>query len=342
MVPFDIHDPALDPMCASGTDAGKFAWGTAYNGHFDQTGHFEGEVRVRGKRYAIDCVSTMDHSWGPRPERGKPNMSWLHAHVDKKTALHAIMGFDATLDDSKLTLAHGYVVDGGELRGLASGSGTVRRRVDRFPDSLELSFADGQGRQYALQGRALTSFPWQCWPNMVSFNALAEWQFQGRRAYGEVQDFFELPQLNRLNSERAAASLRRAHASRRRSNLSPAPSPSVRKGGYSSYPRYTHWIATSPTRPRNDAAKAFYATPGDAGPKDAPRLTTTKRRHNLSREDFKRARALARIDTREVRRHDEVRALVVLAERVELAGHGRGRTYKKIVRHRRIAQFFGA
>ena len=206
MVPFDIHDPALDPMCASGTDAGKFAWGTAYNGHFDQTGHFEGEVRVRGKRYAIDCVSTMDHSWGPRPERGKPNMSWLHAHVDKKTALHAIMGFDATLDDSKLTLAHGYVVDGGELRGLASGSGTVRRRVDRFPDSLELSFADAQGRKYALQGRALTSFPWQCWPNMVSFNALAEWQLQGRRAYGEVQDFFELPQLNRLNSERAAAS----------------------------------------------------------------------------------------------------------------------------------------
>ncbi len=87
MLPFDIHDPALDPMCASGTAAGKFAWGTAYNGHFDQSGHVTGEVRVRGKRYAIDCVSTMDHSWGPRPERGKPNMSWLHAHVDDKTVL---------------------------------------------------------------------------------------------------------------------------------------------------------------------------------------------------------------------------------------------------------------
>ena len=40
---------------------------------------------------------------------------------------------------------------------------------------------------------------------MISFNALAEWQFDGRRAFGEIQDFFELPQLNRLNSEPATA-----------------------------------------------------------------------------------------------------------------------------------------
>lgn len=205
MVPFDIHDPALDPMCAAGGAAGTFAWGTAYAGHFDQTGHFVGEVRVRGKSYAIDCVSTMDHSWGPRPERGKPNMSWLHAHVDRETALHAILGFDATIDDSILTLAHGYVLQGGELRGLASGGGRVLRRVDRFPDTVELAFADAQGREYPLSGQALTSFPWQCWPNMVSFNALARWQFQGREAYGEVQDFFELPQLTRLNSHPATA-----------------------------------------------------------------------------------------------------------------------------------------
>lgn len=210
MVPFDIHDPALDPMCAAGTEAGKFAWGTAYNGHFDQTGHFTGEVTVRGKRYAIDCVSTMDHSWGPRPERGKPNMSWLHAHIDDGNALHAIMGFDAMVDQTRLSLAHGYVLVDGELRGLARGQGITTRRVDRFPDTVELEFADAAGRPYRLAASALTSFPWQCWPNMISFNALAEWQFDGRRAFGEIQDFFELPQLNRLNSEPATA---RGHGS---------------------------------------------------------------------------------------------------------------------------------
>src|SRR4030095_8294496 len=31
MPAFDIHDPAMDPMCGSQSMAGKFAWGTAYN-----------------------------------------------------------------------------------------------------------------------------------------------------------------------------------------------------------------------------------------------------------------------------------------------------------------------
>jgi hypothetical protein len=106
---FDIHDPAMDPMCGSKSTAGKFAWGTAYNGHFDQTGTFTGSVAVRGREVPIDCVSTMDHSWGPRPERGKPNMSWLHAHFSKDLAVHAIFGFDQAKNGSELWLAHGYV-----------------------------------------------------------------------------------------------------------------------------------------------------------------------------------------------------------------------------------------
>ena len=204
MPPFDINDPEQDPMCAAGTDAGKFTWGTAYAGHFDQTGHVVGEVCLRGQRYAIDCVSTMDHSWGPRPERGKPNMSWLHAHFDRDTALHAILGFDALTDDRKLELAHGYVLDGGVVYGLAAGGGSVERGPDRFPNRIELAFEDSRGKTHQLRGEALTSFPWQCWPNMVAFNVLARWQYTGREGYGEVQDFFELPQLNRLNSDEVA------------------------------------------------------------------------------------------------------------------------------------------
>jgi hypothetical protein len=44
MAPFDIHDPEQDPMVAAKREGSDFAWGTAYNGHFDQTGQFEGEV----------------------------------------------------------------------------------------------------------------------------------------------------------------------------------------------------------------------------------------------------------------------------------------------------------
>jgi hypothetical protein len=59
---FDIHDPAQDPMVAAQATGSDFSWGHAYSGHFDQTGYFEGDLVLRGQRYEIDCVSTMDHS----------------------------------------------------------------------------------------------------------------------------------------------------------------------------------------------------------------------------------------------------------------------------------------
>ena len=49
-------------------------WGHAYAGHFDQTGRYEGELSLRGRRHAIDCVATMDHSWGVRAERQTSRM----------------------------------------------------------------------------------------------------------------------------------------------------------------------------------------------------------------------------------------------------------------------------
>jgi len=59
MPAFDIHDAATDPMVAAAQAAaaqGNFAWGTAYNGHFDQTGHFRGRVSIRGTSYPIDYM----------------------------------------------------------------------------------------------------------------------------------------------------------------------------------------------------------------------------------------------------------------------------------------------
>ncbi|MCY1198778.1 hypothetical protein D9M68_108410 [compost metagenome] len=205
MEPFDIHDPAMDPMVAAQAEQGKFAWGTAYNGHFDQTGRVVGEVIVRGKRYKIDCVSTMDHSWGPRPERGAPNMSWLHAHFSEKLAVHAIFSFDENEGGKQLSLSHGYVLRDGKVYGLKAGSGQTIRTIDRYPEKISLSITDSSDVTMELVGDALTTFPWQCWPNMVAFNTLSVWEHRGLIGYGEVMDFFEVPSMTRLNSSPATA-----------------------------------------------------------------------------------------------------------------------------------------
>ena len=50
MEPYDINDPAQDPMAAD-RDM-DLTWGHAYAGHFDQTGHYEGEIALRGGTHA--------------------------------------------------------------------------------------------------------------------------------------------------------------------------------------------------------------------------------------------------------------------------------------------------
>ena len=99
----------------------------------------------------------MDHSWGPRAERGAPNMSWLHAHFDDDLAVHAIFSFDARRGGTDLALAHGYVVEDGAVRGLKSGSGVTTRGPERYAERVDLQLVDSSDRRWELSGRGLTS-----------------------------------------------------------------------------------------------------------------------------------------------------------------------------------------
>ena len=200
---FDINDPSMDPMVRARAEGSDFNWGTAYNGHFDQSGRYTGHVVLRGERHEVDCVSTMDHSWGPRPERSQSNMSWLHAHHDDGTLLHAILDWDPMRPDdlSALQLTHGYVRHAdGTFLGLQAGGGTSQRR-DWFPIATNLTFTDEKGGTHELRGRPRTSFPWQCWPDMVGFNTLHEWTFEGREGFwGEVMDFVPIHRMCALST----------------------------------------------------------------------------------------------------------------------------------------------
>jgi hypothetical protein len=195
MDPYDINDPDQDPMAAA-RDMDK-TWGHAYAGHFDQTGHFEGEIRLRGVSTPIDCVSTMDHSWGVRAERQTSRLSWMHAHVSADLAVHGL--FDFTTDngpdgDSPISLTHGYVLDHGKVYGLKGGGGVTTRR-GLYPERIEFSVTDSADRVWVAEGEALTTFPWQSQPGVVGHNCLLRWNLGGLTAYGECMDFVGMGEL---------------------------------------------------------------------------------------------------------------------------------------------------
>ncbi|GAA1383447.1 hypothetical protein GCM10009613_12890 [Pseudonocardia kongjuensis] len=196
--PYDINDPDQDPLAAD-RDMAK-TWGHAYAGHFDQTGHYEGEIRLRGRTTPIDCVSTMDHSWGVRAERQTSRLSWLHAHVGPELALHGLFDFSTENGpdgESPLRLTHGYVLHDGELRGLKAGSG-LTKRSRLYPEQISISVTDSADRVWEAEGQALTSFPWQSQPGVVGHNALLRWTLDGRTGYGECMDFIGMGELGAI------------------------------------------------------------------------------------------------------------------------------------------------
>ncbi len=102
MEPYDIHDPDIDPLAVAdnATAVEKSGFGSAYSSHFDLTSHMTGSLKVRGEEHAIDCVAVMDHSWGPRAERGLKSMCWMNANFAEDYALHAILAFDPSIQAS--------------------------------------------------------------------------------------------------------------------------------------------------------------------------------------------------------------------------------------------------
>jgi hypothetical protein len=195
MDPYDINDPDEDPLAAD-RDM-DLTWGHAYAGHFDETGRFEGELWLRGERYPIDCVSTMDHSWGIRAERQLSRLCWLHGHFSEDFAVHGLFDFDASGGPhapTPLRLTHGYVLDGGTAVGLKAGTGRTERH-DFYAQRVRLTLTDAANRQWELTAGGMTSFPWQAWPGTVGHNVLARWECAGRTGYGEIMDFIGLTDL---------------------------------------------------------------------------------------------------------------------------------------------------
>ena len=152
-LPYDIQDPEMDPITAKSSpeDHAKHqGFGTAYNGHFDHSGHLRGKLKLRGKTYPIDIVSTMDHSWGPRPESRSGSMAWGNIHFGRDLAIHSIFTIDPRAGEAYGPLAHGYVTENGECHGLVDGKGRVTERDGFYTLGVEVEVEDIRGKKLPL------------------------------------------------------------------------------------------------------------------------------------------------------------------------------------------------
>lgn len=190
MEPFDIHDKSMDPLASGDVNASGF--GAAYASHFDMTAHVSGTLKVRGKSYDVDCTATMDHSWGPRNERGLRPMGWVNANFSDTLAFQTIWVFDPHASGwDEFKLAHGYALIDGKVRGLVSGRQRAVRKGS-FPVSYEQIVTDLDGNEHHLIGVPVGQHPWACYSNSMPILSMMRWFYNGQEGHGQAQENWPL------------------------------------------------------------------------------------------------------------------------------------------------------
>lgn len=193
MDPYDMNDPVMDPLAASRQAHG---WSKAFGGHFEITGRVTGTAILRGKRYAVDCIDTLDRSWGPRQERDNASVIWLHGSFGEGLTIHALIASDPAHTDEFGALISGYVLEDGQVYGLTACTGRTERQ-GVYPMSTWMQVTDIRGRQFELTAAAVSCSPWAPTPAMVYTQALMRWHCKGRIGHGVQQEAMSRAYLTR-------------------------------------------------------------------------------------------------------------------------------------------------
>lgn len=193
MPPYDMNDPAMDPVAGQRIERG---WSEAFGGHFEITGRVTGELLVRGRRFSIDCIDTLDRSWGPRQERDNASVIWLHGSFGERLTVHVLAAFDPVRGAEFGPLVSGYVLEDGEVYGLTGVVGRSERQ-GMFPMSTIVRATDRRGKVFEMTGAAMNAAPWAPYPSVVYAQCLMRWNHAGSIGYGVQQDVLSRAYLTR-------------------------------------------------------------------------------------------------------------------------------------------------
>lgn len=164
--------------------------------HFDQPGHVTGEMVLQGRTVAIDCYSTRDRSWGPRP-MGRPKPKRQQG-ADALTRFGGIGYSFGTAGPGDAWLVYsipglssdpvscGFLLRGGQYGHILAGQRRLHVNPGTgWPESMEIEAVDDLGRQVHIRGEA-ASRHWRGHGGDTLFH----WTWDGAEGWGEDQSYF--------------------------------------------------------------------------------------------------------------------------------------------------------
>jgi hypothetical protein len=203
MEPYDIHDPTMSPTAPPerADQVAGSGFGAGYSGHFDMTARVTGTLTLAGRTYAVDCVDSMDHSWGPRTERGMRSMCWSGGHFGEDYVWHGIWAKDPfAAPEDEFRIAHGYILEDGKVIGLTSGTMVAKREND-IPVEVEIRLVDRDGREHHITGQARANHDWVPHACLNVHDVFYEYAADGRGpGYGVIEEAIPLDLMADANA----------------------------------------------------------------------------------------------------------------------------------------------
>jgi hypothetical protein len=86
------------------------------------------------------------------------------------------------------TVTTGFLMRDGVWSRVCGGTRTAERDTEGHPLVVHIEAVDELGRTISAVGRAANTYRAKSYPSMLCLQALMEFEFDGRRGWGEVQD----------------------------------------------------------------------------------------------------------------------------------------------------------
>lgn len=154
--------------------------------HFDQFGHVTGEVKLRGRTVAIDCLAMRDRSWGPRPEHRPKKSAYVTGIASERDAFLAVTRWEGSVE----LIAYGFMIRDGEIADLVSGHRVVERDpATGWVTRITIEGRDEKGRTLEAVGTRLSGLIINR-HSFIDSNGLIAWTINGHEGHGEDQDMW--------------------------------------------------------------------------------------------------------------------------------------------------------
>jgi hypothetical protein len=169
--------------------------------HFEQGMKTSGTVTFAGVDHVVDAFTVRDRSWGQARREvhvDAPPMGWMTCVFGDDFAFGA-SAFDSedtnpewkgvmTIPGGDPTRG-GWILRGGELVPVVSTvKRTIRNRQTLFPEGVEMTVTDANGRNYEIRGTVTAASNWRTWHNFETVICLVRWECEGRVGYGDHQE----------------------------------------------------------------------------------------------------------------------------------------------------------